>query len=89
MNLLTNRELEVLNLISNGHSTKEIAIQLYLGASTIETYRRNLFFKLDCSNMAHLVRRGFERGYLRIEIKQSKNGKILPLISTPFQKTKP
>ncbi len=63
---LTNRELEVLELISYGFSTKEIGEKLYLAQATIETHRYNLFSKFDCKNMAQLVRMGFEIGFLSL-----------------------
>ncbi len=63
---LTSREQEVLQLISHGFSTKDICKELFLGKSTIETYRNRLLSKFDCKNMAQLVRRGFEIGLLGI-----------------------
>lgn len=63
---LTSREIEVLQLISHGFSTKEIGSKLFLGSATIETYRNRLFSKFDCKNMAQLVRMGFEIGILKI-----------------------
>ncbi len=61
---LTCREQEVLQLISHGFSTKDICAELFLGKSTIETYRYRLLSKFDCKNMAQLVRKGFEVGLL-------------------------
>ena len=61
---ITQREKEVLDLISYEYTTIEIARKLYLSPHTIITHRRNLFVKLDVRNVAGLVRRGFEEGIL-------------------------
>ncbi|MBT8231113.1 MAG: helix-turn-helix transcriptional regulator [Saprospiraceae bacterium] len=61
---ITQREKEVLNLISHEYTTTEIARKLYLSPHTVITHRRNLFVKLDVKNVAGLVRRGFEEGIL-------------------------
>jgi len=61
---ITQREKEVLDLISYEYTTTEIARKLYLSPHTVITHRRNLFVKLDVRNVAGLVRRGFEEGIL-------------------------
>lgn len=61
---ITQREKEVLHLISHEYTTTEIARKLYLSPHTIITHRRNLFVKLDVRNVAGLIRRGFEEGIL-------------------------
>lgn len=53
---LSNRELQVLRLIGQGHSTAEIAEQLHLSIKTIETHRAKLKRKLDASSATELVR---------------------------------
>jgi len=67
INSLTQREKEVLHLISQEFSTKEIAAKLFLSKSTIESHRRTLLIKLNAKNTAGLMRRSFELGYLTIE----------------------
>jgi DNA-binding NarL/FixJ family response regulator len=52
---LTQRENEIVRLLSKGHSTKEIARMLDLSPSTIEDYRKNLLEKLGVKNVAELV----------------------------------
>ena len=54
-NLLTEREKEVLQLLAEGKSNKEIAIMLDLSIYTIETHRNNLMQKLNLHNTAELV----------------------------------
>jgi len=64
-NYLTNREQEILNLLSCGHSTPEIADILFLSPETVKTHRRNLVIKLNAKNVAHLIRIGFESGVIK------------------------
>lgn len=52
---LTRREREVLHLVVDGLSTKEIAAKLDLSFDTIHDYLRNLRIKLDAKSMADLV----------------------------------
>ena len=61
---ISSREQQVLQKISEGLTTKEIARHLYLSNHTIITYRKNLFQKLEALNAPALVRRGFELGLL-------------------------
>jgi NarL family two-component system response regulator LiaR len=44
---LSKRELEVLNLLAQGHSNQEIATKLFVSLSTVKTHIQNLFEKLD------------------------------------------
>jgi len=53
---LTDREREVLQLIAEGKTNKEIATALSLSVNTIETHRKHLMEKLDLHNTAELVR---------------------------------
>jgi DNA-binding NarL/FixJ family response regulator len=56
LDALTNRELEVLRLIGQGYSTKEIADRLHLSIKTIGTYRENLKEKLKLKHFTGLVK---------------------------------
>ncbi|MGH9629120.1 MAG: response regulator [Bryobacteraceae bacterium] len=53
--LLTPREKEILQLLAEGRSNKEVAVLLNVGTSTIETHRTNLMNKLNLHNTADLV----------------------------------
>lgn len=64
---LTNRELEVLELICIGKSTLETAQTLFLGQRTIETYRANLLEKTDSKNIAELMMYAIRNGLIKIE----------------------
>jgi DNA-binding NarL/FixJ family response regulator len=54
--LLTDREREVLQLIAEGKTNKEMAQLLSLSVNTVETHRKHLMEKLDLHNTAELVR---------------------------------
>ncbi|WP_343693973.1 response regulator transcription factor [Chitinophaga sp.] len=62
--VLTPREKEILKLIAEGGSTKEIADQLSLSINTIETHRKNMLFKTGLRNVAQLIKWGYENGLL-------------------------
>lgn len=73
--IITIREQEVLHLIAWEHSTKEIAQQLYVSYETAHSHRKNLMRKLDVSNTAGLVRRGFELGLLKLQLAEAARSK--------------
>lgn len=52
---LTDRELEVYEMIGHGQTTKKIASRLHLSPKTIERYKENIKKKLDISNSTELV----------------------------------
>lgn len=54
--LLTDREREVLKLIAESHSTKQIAARLGLSVKTVDNHRTNLMRKLDLHDVASLTR---------------------------------
>jgi len=57
---LTPREKEILSLIVKGYTNPEIAAELFLGIETINSYRKNLLFKLNARNTAVLVKMAIE-----------------------------
>jgi DNA-binding NarL/FixJ family response regulator len=54
--ILTPREREVIQLVAEGKSTKEVAVTLNLSVKTAETHRTNLMRKLDLHSVADLTR---------------------------------
>jgi PAS domain S-box-containing protein len=60
--LLTRRETEILKLISQGMTDKEIGECLHISAKTVKTHRNNLHRKLHQKNTASLVHFAFETG---------------------------
>ncbi len=64
--LLTDREKQVLQLLAEGMTNKEVAATLTLGVSTVETHRLNLMQKLDLHNTAELVLYAVRKKILRV-----------------------
>ena len=62
--LLTERERQVLKLVAEGLSTKEIASQLDISARTVESHRANLMRKLDLRSVARLTQFAIREGLL-------------------------
>ncbi len=54
--LITDRELEILKLISREYSGKEISEALFISTNTVETHRKNLIKKLNVKNTIGLVK---------------------------------
>ena len=54
MRHLTNREVEILKLIAQEHTSDEIAKKLFIAKSTVDTHRKNLIFKLKVKNAVGL-----------------------------------
>jgi DNA-binding NarL/FixJ family response regulator len=59
---LTRRELEILKLITEEHTTQEIADKLFLSPKTVETHRQNLMLKLEAKNSIGLVKTALQKG---------------------------
>ncbi|MCW3805115.1 response regulator [Plebeiibacterium marinum] len=65
-NQLSNREIEVLQLICKGLSTKEIAESLFLSQKTVEVHRSNILRKSEQKNIAQLVIWAVKNNYTSI-----------------------
>ncbi len=57
---LTPREIQVLELVAQGHSTKLVADKLGIGTRTVESHRVNMLKKMKVSNTAELVKKAIE-----------------------------
>jgi DNA-binding NarL/FixJ family response regulator len=62
---LTQREREVLQLIAEGKTNKEISGALAMSVKTVESHRRNLMLKLDIHETAGLVRHAIRIGLIQ------------------------
>jgi len=61
---LTNREIEVLKLVAEGFTSKEIAELLSISIRTVEHHRANLLKKLNLKNTADLIKHAIQNGFL-------------------------
>jgi DNA-binding NarL/FixJ family response regulator len=64
---LSGREREVLQLIAEGHSTKETADKLNLSAKTVETHKQHIMDKLNIHTVAELTRYAIKEGLSPLE----------------------
>jgi len=63
--VLTPRELEVLKLIAEAHTSKEIANALFISVKTVERHRQNILDKLGMSDRVELTRYAIRRGLIQ------------------------
>jgi len=64
---LTEREREVLQLLTEGKSTKQVALQLHVSAKTVESNRRNIMDKLGIHSVAELTKYAIREGLTPLE----------------------
>jgi DNA-binding NarL/FixJ family response regulator len=64
---LSDRERQVLQLIAEGNSTKEIAFKLHVSVKTIESHRQNIMTKLRIHNLAGLTKFAVREGLTSLE----------------------
>ena len=62
---LTEREIEILKLVAEGLTNKEIGDQLFISHRTVDTHRTNLMKKLDINNVAGLIRFAYKSGLIQ------------------------
>lgn len=65
--ILTNRECEILQLISEGNSTKKIADILFISPKTVESHRANIMDKLDIHNIPELTKYAIRAGLTSLD----------------------
>jgi DNA-binding NarL/FixJ family response regulator len=61
---LTPRQKQILHLITQGHTSREIAEQLQISVQTVEVHRFNLMRRLEVRNVAQLIRQALLLKYL-------------------------
>ena len=63
--ILTPRELEVLKLIAEAHTSKEIADELFISIKTVDRHRQNILEKLGMRDRVELTRYAIRRGLIQ------------------------
>ena len=66
--LLTEREREILQLIAEGNSSKEIAANLNLSIKTVASHRQNIMDKLNCHDVVKLTKYAIRKGITSVDI---------------------
>lgn len=69
---LSVREIEVLKLICEEYTNKEIADKLFISTRTVEGHRKSLLEKIECKNTAGLVIYAVEHGFIDVNISKFK-----------------
>ncbi|MFN8115099.1 MAG: response regulator transcription factor [Bacteroidia bacterium] len=64
-NSLTQREKEVLELIVQEYTSKEIAEMLFISKQTVDTHRINIMQKTDCKTLVGLIKYAIQSGYIK------------------------
>ena len=64
---LTPRQREILQLIAEGQSAKQIALRLNISVKTVETHRTQLMNRLQIRNIAGLVRYALRNGLIHLD----------------------
>jgi DNA-binding NarL/FixJ family response regulator len=59
---ITQRELEILQLIALGLTSQDIATKLFISKNTVETHRKNMLAKLNVNNTAALLKIAYRKG---------------------------
>ncbi len=65
--VLTPREREVLQLLVEGHTAKQVAERIHLGVKTVETHRRNIMEKLGLNNLVDLIKYAMREGVVSLD----------------------
>jgi DNA-binding NarL/FixJ family response regulator len=63
---LSERELDVLRLLANGMTNKDVAATLFISRATVKSHIENILRKLEASDRAAAVAEGFRRGLLQV-----------------------
>lgn len=64
MSGLTQSEIEIVKLIADGHSTKDIALKKHISFHTVVTHRKNIFRKLEINNVSELIKFAVQKGLI-------------------------
>ena len=62
--ILTRREKEVLELVAGGFTNAQIAEKLFIGLTTVISHRKNIAEKFKTNNIASLMKKAYEGGYI-------------------------
>ena len=63
---LTNSEMDIVRLIAEGLTTKEIALRKYISIHTVITHRKNIFRKLGVSSVSELIMYAIKSGWINL-----------------------
>jgi DNA-binding NarL/FixJ family response regulator len=65
--VLTDREREILQLIAEGKSTKDVSDAMHVSVKTVETHRRNIMEKLNLHSVAEITKYAIREGITSVD----------------------
>jgi two-component system, NarL family, nitrate/nitrite response regulator NarL len=65
---LSQREIEILQLLYQGLSSKKIGAKLFISSRTVDDYRQQLMLKSNTHNVTGLIRFGLQNGLITVEL---------------------
>lgn len=68
---LTDREREILTLVAEGYTNREIAETLFISVKTVETHKANIMEKLNLHKRAELVKYAIKKGMLQVDFDEA------------------
>lgn len=68
---LTEREREILRLVAEGYTCREIAKPLFISVKTVETHKANIMEKLNLHRRAELVHYAIRKGILQLDFSEA------------------
>jgi two-component system response regulator NreC len=71
VNILSDREMQVLTLVARGHTSAQIAKEIFVGVKTVETYRSRFAEKLGLRTRSDVIRFAVQMGLLTAETLES------------------
>lgn len=79
---LSERELEIVELVAKGSSNREIARELFISVNTVKTHLANIFVKLDVQSRTELAMRAVEEGWVNARQRVEGLERGVPLVNS-------
>jgi DNA-binding NarL/FixJ family response regulator len=64
---LSEREVEILRLLAEGYSTREISDKLFISVKTVGTHKQHILEKLDLKSNADIIKYALKRGFIQLD----------------------
>ena len=88
--VLSQREVEILQLVAQGLSNKEIARELFISANTVKVHLRNIYGKLEVSSRTEATMVAVRQGWVSVDRETPEGGRAAgPAVEPPSVPTAP
>jgi DNA-binding NarL/FixJ family response regulator len=64
---LSEREVEILRLLAEGNSTREISDKLFISVKTVGTHKQHILEKLDLKSNADIIKYALRKGFIQLD----------------------